>query len=52
MPAITGTVTYRCADCGQLIEGEAVLSPLGDDGGLLPTTRSYHPEHAPEVQSK
>jgi hypothetical protein len=47
--SMAGTVTYRCESCGELItDAEAVLTPLGDDGALLPSTLAYHPEHAPQ----
>lgn len=49
-----GAVTYRCAECGEMIEGEATFS----DGqfrypGFWPLllnekVRTFHDQHAPE----
>lgn len=39
---LTGTVTYRCHQCGELIEdGTVVFSGAGKQ------TSTYHPEHLP-----
>lgn len=40
-----GTVTYRCAACGELIDGEAVFDPPLP---LTPETKTYHLEHLPD----
>lgn len=36
----TGTVKYRCASCGELMDPEA---------SVIVAEKSYHPDHAPEV---
>ena len=47
-----GVVTYRCAKCGELIEGQAWFTEGGEardhPGELKPDTRTYHKEHLPD----
>ncbi len=43
---LEGTITYRCASCGDRVDGATVvLSPVDENGELMPDTRAYHPEH-------
>lgn len=42
--AIAGTVQYRCAACGELMDEESTVFLTVDD-----QTRTYHPDHVPPI---